>query len=297
MAPTEDTVLDGKRLPAELRDLEPPCPRLYVRGALPPPDRPRVAVVGSRSPSPGGVHTAYEIARGLARAGVVVVSGLARGIDSAAHRGALDGGGPTVAFLGNGTDVIYPASSRALAAEIAARGALAGEYPPGAPPLPYRFVARNRLVAAYTRGTLVVEAGAKSGALITAGLAAGLGRELWAVPGDPRRPSTRGSNRLLRDGAGTVLDAADVLAALGLAGAGGGGGEEDRSPRMPAGLSPAESAVWRALARHGPGDVESLSRRSGLTAAALFQALSFLELAGHVHRDGEGYALPPVQGR
>ena len=246
-------------------------------------------MVGSRSPSPGGRRTAYEIARGLARAGVVVVSGLARGIDAASHRGALDGGGITVAFLGNGVDVIYPKSSRDLAAAIPARGALVSEYPPGTAPVPWRFVARNRLVAAYTVGTVVVEAGARSGALITAGLAAGLGRELWAVPGDPARPGTRGSNRLLRDGAGVVLDALDVLAGLGLAGSPDPEGEG--APGPPPGLSPAEDSVWRALARGGTADPEALTRRTGLPAAALLETLSILELAGHVERNEEGYGL------
>jgi DNA processing protein len=246
-------------------------------------------MVGSRSPSPGGRRTAYEIARGLARAGVVVVSGLARGIDAASHRGALDGGGITVAFLGNGVDVIYPKSSRDLAAAIPARGALVSEYAPGTAPVPWRFVARNRLVAAYTAGTVVVEAGPRSGALITAGLAAELGRELWAVPGDPARPGTRGSNRLLRDGAGVALDALDILAGLGLAGSPEPEGGE--APGPPPGFSPAEASVWRALARGGTVDPETLTRRTGLPAAALLETLSVLELAGHVERNEEGFAL------
>ena len=157
------------RCPPPARPDPVPVGGFFVAGTLPPEDRPRVAIVGSRAPSAGGERTTYALARGLAAAGVVVVSGLARGIDAAAHRGALDGGGVTVAFLGCGLDVVYPRSSRRLAEEIPARGALVSEYEPGAPPLPYRFVERNRLVAAYTAGTLVVEAGAKSGALITAG--------------------------------------------------------------------------------------------------------------------------------
>jgi DNA processing protein len=289
MEPLRHRLLTGEDIPRSLRVLNRPCRRLFVTGTLPPEDHPRVAVVGSRAPSAGGERTTYELARGLAAAGVVVVSGLARGIDAAAHRGALDGGGVTVAFLGCGLDVVYPRSSRRLAEEIPARGALVSEYEAGAPPLPYRFVERNRLVAAYTAGTLVVEAGAKSGALITAGLALELGRELWAVPGDPRRPSTRGSNRLLRDGAGVVLDAGDLLAALGLlslcmtAGAG--------APEPPAGLTGDLARVWRALAEGGAGDAESLSRRTGLTAAALLEALSMLEVGGHICRDREGYEL------
>jgi len=226
------------------------------------------------------------VAHALARAGVVVVSGLARGIDLASHEGALDAGGNTVAFLGAGTDVLYPRSSRQVAKRIPGRGALVSEYSPGTPPLPFRFVERNRLVAAYTRGTLVVEAGEKSGALITAGFALELGRDLWAVPGDPRRPTCRGSNRLLRDGAGVVLEAADLLVALGL----GTRGDEE-GDAAPVGLSPPEERVWRSLATRGPADAEELSRRTRLPAAQLLEALSLLELAGHVKRDGEGYVL------
>jgi DNA processing protein len=217
----------------------------------------------------------------------VVVSGLARGIDAAAHRGALDGGGITVAFLGCGVDVVYPTSSREIAERIPERGALVSEYAPGTPPLPYQFVHRNRLVAAYTLGTVVVEGGAKSGALITAGMAVELGRELWAVPGDPRRPSCRGSNRLLRDGAGLILDAGDLLAAIGLREA----GKDEGSASRPPGLSAGEVKIWESLALQGSGDPESLSRRTGLTAAALLEGLSLLELAGHIERDDEGYAL------
>ncbi len=280
--------LAREEIPRELTLLPRPCRRLYLAGTLPPASAPRVAMVGSRSPSPGGERRAYALARGLASAGVVVVSGLARGIDAAAHRGALDAGGTTVGFLGCGIDVIYPKSSRRIAAEIPERGALLSEYEPGSPPLPYRFVERNRLVAAYTRGTLVVEAGAKSGALITAGLALESGRELWAVPGDPGRPSTAGSNRLLRDGAGVVLDAADVLAALGLLVLQGQDG--GTAAAVPAGLSRDEAKVWRALAEGG-GDAENLARRTGMGAAALFQALSLLEVGGHIRKDREGYEL------
>jgi DNA processing protein len=147
-------------------------------------------------------------------------------------------------------------------------------------------VERNRLVAGYTQGTLVVEAGERSGALITAGFALEFGRDLWAVPGDPRRPTCRGSNRLLRDGAGVVLEAADLLVALGLGAERGVDG-----PVPPAGLAPGEDRVWRSLAGLGPASAEELARRTRLPAAKLLEALSLLELAGHVKRDGEGYAL------
>lgn len=294
MDSTQIRVLLDKALPGPLRSLAKSCTQLYAIGTLPAPGLPRVAVVGSRTPTASGHRMAYEIGRDLARAGVVVVSGLARGIDSAAHRGALDGGGVTVAVLGSGIDVVYPRTSRDLALEIPERGAVISEYPPGTPPLPFQFVHRNRLVAGYTQGTLVVEAGKRSGALITAGLALEMGRELWAVPGDPRRPGCLGNNRLLRDGAGFVLDARDILAGLGLVRGRSQAGETDDP--VPAGLSETETCVWSALMREGSGDIEALSRRTGLTAAALLEAVSLLELSGHIERDGEGYGLNPRPG-
>jgi DNA processing protein len=214
---------------------------------------------------------------------VAVVSGLARGIDAADHQGALDGGGITVAFLGSGLDVLYPKSSRSIAEAIPSRGALVSEYPPGALPFPGRFVERNRLVAGYTLGTVVVEAGAASGALITAGLAVELGRELWAVPGDPMRASTRGSNRLLRDGAGAVLDGLDVLAALGLLSRGAAGAQEEL-PLAP-GLTDAERAILACLRREGSLDAEGLTRGTGLAAGVVMETLSMLELAGRIRRE------------
>jgi DNA processing protein len=280
-------VLEGDAVPACLRDIPRPCRRLFVEGALPDPSLPRVAIVGTRAASASGRRLSYEIARELGRAGVVVVSGLARGIDAAAHQGALDGGGITVAFLGNGVDVIYPRSSRLLAAGIPERGALVSEYPPGSAPRPGCFVERNRLVAAYTQGTLVVEGGLKSGALITAGLAVELGRELWAVPGDPCRDSTRGSNRLLRDGAGAVLDGLDLLAAVGLVAHPIRGGQGEIV--FPPGLSAGERAVLEALMCEGCLDTEALSRITGLEPGALLAAVSCLELAERIRRDGEGF--------
>ncbi len=289
MSAVDASCLEARDLPPCLAGLTPPCVRLFIQGTLPR-GAPRIAIVGSRAPSASGAHAAYEIAWGLGRAGVVVVSGLARGIDSAAHRGALDAGGQTVAFLGSGFDQLSPRSARELGTRIRGQGALVSEYPPAMAALPYRFVHRNRLIASYSQGTLVVEGGAKSGALITAGMALERGREVWVVPGDSRRPSCRGSNRLLRDGAAAVLEADDLLAALGLLGAAGTGEE---TPIEPPGLSRPERDVWRALAERGPADPETLSRRSGLTTSALLQALSLLELAGRVRRDGSGYALAP----
>jgi DNA processing protein len=290
-----EKVLGGDRLPRAFREVRRPCRAVYVRGVLPAEATPRVAIVGSRSPSTSGRRAAYEIAYTVARAEVVVVSGLARGIDAAAHQGALDAGGVTVAFLGSGLDVIYPRSSRLLAETIPVRGALISEYPSGTPPIAYQFVERQRLVAAYSQGVLVVEAGGKSGALITAGLALELGREVWAVPGDPGRLSTQGSNRLLRDGAGCILDGGDLLVALGLTTSRSESGRGTRTA-PPAGLSSSEERVWRALGDVGTALPETLARRTALPVAQLFEALSLLELAGHVRREEDGYVLTRAPG-
>ena len=285
---TVPRVLTGSKIPEDLRDIPEPCRTLHVLGALPDPALLRVAVIGSRTPSPSGRRMAHGLAFGLARAGVVVVSGLARGIDATAHQGALDAGGITVGFLGGGLDVIYPRSSRHIAAAIPGRGALFSEYPAGTPPRPYHFIKRNRLVAAYTRGVVVVEAGPNSGALITVSKALELGREVWAMPGDPDRLTTRGNNRLLRDGAGCVLDAEDVLVALGLCRR--VTGDASLEP-LPPGLSDAEAQVWRALQDGGASDMELLARRTRLPVAVLLEALSWLELAGHVSRVENAFVL------
>jgi len=281
-------VLSESEIPEDLRNIPEPCRTLHVHGSLPDSHLPRVAVIGSRRPSPGGRRMAHALAFGLARAGVVVVSGLARGIDATAHQGALDAGGITIAFLGSGLDVIYPRTSRDIAAAIPERGALLSEYAPGMQPLPYHFVRRNRLVAAYTRGVVVVEAGPDSGALITVSKSLELGRDVWAMPGDPDRLSTRGSNRLLRDGAGCVLDAEDVLVALGLCLR---GGTDAGTVSVPPGLSDAEAHVWRALQDGGASDMELLARRTRLPITTLLEALSWLELAGHITRVQNAFVL------
>jgi len=175
-----------------------------------------VAVVGSRAPTGPGREFASLLAGDLAAAGFVVVSGMARGIDGAAHQGALRAGGATVAVLGCGPDVAYPPEHAKLRDEIAEKGAVYSEYPPGSPPMPHRFPARNRIVSGLCLGVVVAEAPERSGALITARLALEQGREVLAVPGSPWFAHTAGSNRLLREGAAPVCSAADVIGALGI---------------------------------------------------------------------------------
>jgi DNA processing protein len=211
------------------------------------------------------------MARDLAAAGATVVSGLARGVDTAAHLGALEGGGRTLAVLGSSIDRLYPAENQKLAARIARQGAVVSEFPLATDPRPSHFPRRNRVIAGLSLGVVVVEAAEKSGALITARLALDEGREVMAVPGHPSFPGARGSNQLLRDGAALVRDAADVAAELGL--------------------------ELRAVAPHGPGvgllgalppDVplalEEISARSGLELSELLAQLSRLELEARVKR-------------
>ena len=200
--------------PNRLRNIfDPPC-LLYVRGRLPAfDDEAAVAVVGTRDCTPYGVSCAEKLGFGLAAGGALVVSGLARGIDSAALRGALRGGGTVTAVLGNDLDVVYPRENRYLYEDIAASGALLSEYPPGTPPEGRHFPVRNRIMSGLSLATLVVEAPERSGALITAGTALEQGRDVFAVPGPIDAPASVGCNRLIRDGAGLVTDAWDILAA------------------------------------------------------------------------------------
>jgi DNA processing protein len=234
-------------------------------------DRTAVAVVGARACSPYGSAVAFELGRELARAGVLVVSGLARGVDAAAHRGALEAG-ETAAVLGCGVDRDYPRAHTALAAAIATRGLIVSEYPPGVEPLPWRFPARNRIVAGLCDATVVVEARERSGALITADLALDEGREVLAVPGEITSLLSRGANALLRLGATPVTSVEDVLAAVGASRA----APVERPP-----LEPRLETV-RAAVADAPSAVDEIVRRTGLAPGAAAAALAELELLGLV---------------
>jgi DNA processing protein len=257
--------------PPLLGELHDPPARLYLRGALPGAlAGPAVAIVGARSCSPYGAQVARDLARELAAAGVVVVSGLARGIDGEAHRGALAAGGSTIAVLGCGIDRDYPRSHAELARRIAADGLVVSEYPPGVEPAPWRFPARNRIIAGLSLATVVVEARERSGALITADFALELGRDVFAVPGEITAALSAGTNDLLRQGAAPLLSAGDVLGALGL---------ERAPPRSAAPLSAAAESVHASL-RDGARAADDLVRSLGLTSGEVAAALVELELAG-----------------
>jgi DNA processing protein len=260
--------------PPRLRAIHDPPPGLFLRGLGDPAllSCLGVAIVGARACSDYGAHVARSLARGLAAAGVVVISGLARGVDGWAHRGCLQGGGATVAVLGCGIDRDYPRAHAALAAEIGAAGLVVSEYPPGVAPAPWRFPARNRIVAGLAAATVVVEARERSGALITADLALEEGREVLAVPGEITSALSQGANALLRLGAIPATSAADILEAVGL----------DPPPPAPdAPRGPAASAALAAL-EAGAATADQIARATGLDAGAVAAALVELELAGLV---------------
>jgi DNA processing protein len=257
--------------------------------------QPSVAVVGSRGPTPGGRDNARDFARSFAASGLVVVSGMAAGIDTAAHQATLEADGRTVAVLGTGPDVPYPRANTDLHARIRRAGAVVSEYLPGTGPVAFHFPSRNRILAGLSVATVVIEAAERSGALITARLAAEAGRDVFAVPGSIHNPMARGCHRLIRDGASLVGSPQDVIDAMApqvaaLAGdlrrqldapihpaqaagadARGGAGHED----------PDYQTLWHALG-HDPSAMDQLVQRTGLTAAAVSSMLLLMELDGHV---------------
>ncbi len=202
--------------PAQLAQIPAAPAALYVRGDVAALGRPQRAMVGSRRPTGAGRHLAFQFAEGFAAAGLVVTSGLARGIDAASHEGALAAGGQTIAVCGTGLDRIYPAQHATLAQRIATQGALVSEFPPGTAPLPANFPRRNRLISGLSRGTLVVEAARDSGSLITARRALDQGREVFAIPGSVLSPTAQGCHDLIRDGARLVTHPGEVLSEVGI---------------------------------------------------------------------------------
>lgn len=249
-------------------------------------DAPAVAVVGARAPSPYGTEVARGLGRGLAAAGLTVVSGMARGIDSSAHWGALDGGGPTVAVLAGGSDRPYPASARGLHARIRAAGAVVSELPPGTATRRWMFPARNRLIAALAALTVIVEARSGSGALLTAALARELSRALAAVPGRVTSPLAVGPHDLIRDGATLVTGPADVLERLALSPAAPARPRTGAQSESGGGLPGAQRALLHALAEGQP--TEAALARAGLGTEAGLAALAALELSGLVRREAGG---------
>ena len=287
--------------PERIAALVDAAPLLGVRGDPALLAVPFVAIVGARAPTRLGLDIARRLAGELAEHGIGIVSGLARGIDAAAHRGALEAGGVTVAILGCGPEQVYPPEHASLAAEIAARGVVASELPSGAPPAKHHFPLRNRLISGLARAVVVVEARAKSGSLVTARHAAAQGRDVLAVPGSVGAPTSEGPNQLLREGAWPVLDASDVLAALGLGPAtpvekAGQRLRETRDARVHTAsthaaatvrIDPPTNAVLDSI-RHDPATRDELAARLRLSPQALAQQLLPLELEGIVTEDRDG---------
>ena len=282
---------DG-RYPSRLAEVPDAPATLHVHGALVDADALAVAVVGSRRATPYGLEVAETLAADLAARGVTVVSGLARGIDAAAHRGALRVGGRTLAVLGSGIDVIYPPENRRLAAEIAERGALLSQFAPGTPPLPQNFPTRNQVIAALSLAVVVVEAAEKSGSLITARPAAELGREVLAVPGRITAPESRGANRLIQDGAHVAMGWEDVVGVLPerwktRVTATAGIGRAGDAAAAGRGALEGEPSGYRSILEllgEDPIDIDHVIERSGLGAGRVSAALLELELEGRVRQ-------------
>jgi DNA processing protein len=265
------TLADASYPPALLEIADPPSV-LYVRGNPDLLHRRGIAVVGSRNATPQGTQTAESFARHLAAQGLCIVSGLALGIDAAAHRGALAAQGETVAVIGTGADRIYPARNKELAIAIAERGAIVSEFPLGTPAVAYNFPRRNRIISGLARGVLVVEAAPESGSLITARLAAEQGREVFAIPGSIHSPVARGCHKLIKQGAKLVETAQDILEELG----------NFAAAPMPAAApsaTPDESPILAALG-HDPCSLDDLVERTGQSADQLLPELLSLELGG-----------------
>jgi len=285
--------------PANLREIPLPPERLWVRGRVEADDTLAVAIVGAREATQYGIGCAERLAADLAARGITIISGLARGIDSAAHRGALRAGGRTIAVLGSGVDVIYPPENRRLALEVAEGGAVVSQFAPGTPPLAGYFPVRNRVIAGLSLGVVVVEAAEKSGSLITAGLAGELGREVMAVPGPLTSLMSRGAHRLIQDGAALVQGWEDVVGQLPLrfrdqvkpvavpANAGGpdrlahglhAEGHADRE----AGND--ESLLLLRVIGQEPVGIDQIIERSGLAPGRASALLMTLEIEGRIRQ-------------
>ncbi len=266
---------------------------LFVNGDRDALHLPSLAIIGSRNPTRGGIRNAVDFSRHLAKNGYAIVSGLAQGIDTAAHRGALDVGGRTVAFLGHGIDRVYPAQNHELAHQITETGALVTEYPLGAAPDKRHFPERNRLISGLSLGTLVIEAARRSGSLITARLAAEQGREVFALPGSIHNPLARGCHALIRQGAKLVETAADISAELApLTGYLQQNVMESTNNKSPLSDDDQDYAELRKVLSHDPVTIDDLQNQSGLTIEQLSSMLLILELHGDVESlSGGRYAL------
>lgn len=292
LQPGNDLLLAGSdAYPPMLAAVPSPPPLLYCRGLSVPAGPPALAIVGARRGTGAGRETAANLAAALGELGFTVVSGLALGIDAAAHAAALDAGGFTVAVLGCGADVIYPSSNRALYGRIPRQGCLVSEFPPGAPPRRQHFPRRNRIISGMSVGVVVVEAGLRSGSLVTARHALEQGREVFAVPGSVHSPVSRGCHRLIRDGATLVENVDDILNNLpdwALPATGKPAPRPVDRPRL--GRVPARLRRVHEALEYAPLEVDRVVARTGLEVPVVMAALVELELSGHARCESGAYA-------
>jgi DNA processing protein len=304
---------DGHQYPPLLRNIPSPPAALFVEGD---PDtlwQPQLAVIGSRNPTAGGRDNARDFAGELSRQGMTITSGLAAGIDSIAHTAALDSGNSTVAVMGTGADIVYPASSQALAARICKQGALVSEFPPGTGARPSHFPTRNRIISGLSLGVLVIEAGLRSGTLITARMAGNQGREVFALPGSIHNPMSKGCHRLIRDGAKLVETVAEIMQELApMAGRlaaelktqinlkvqeSGESLLEKTVDEPQLDMDPEYRMLWSCLG-FDPKSMDSIIEQSGLTTKAVSAMLLMLELRGKVEaHTGGAYSRKKTRGQ
>jgi DNA processing protein len=271
---------DDEGYPRHLKEIDQPPPVIYVRGSLQTEDEWAVAIVGTRRVTAYGRQVAEEVATTLARSGVTIVSGLARGVDSIAHQAAVNTGGRTLAVLGNGVDLIYPPENRRLATQVIEHGALVSDYALGTPPDGINFPPRNRIISGLSLAVIIIEAGVTSGALITASFAAEQGRDVFAVPGNINAPQSLGTNRLIRDGAQPLLSPQDVLEALNLTMV-----TEHQAVRVALPSDPVESRLYKLLS-HEPKHVDEIRNQAELPIETVSATLAMMELKGMVRQVG-----------
>jgi DNA processing protein len=271
---------EHEKYPPRLKEIDQPPPVLYIRGSLLPEDEWAVAIVGTRRVTPYGRQVAEEVSSTLAGSGVTVVSGLARGVDSIAHQAAINAGGRTLAVLGNGVDQVYPPENRRLAAQIMEHGALISDYPLGTQPDGINFPPRNRIISGLSMAVIIVEAGDTSGALITATFAAEQGRDVFAVPGNINAPQSKGTNRLIRDGAQPLLNPQDVLEALNLTML-----TEHRAARVALPTDPVEARLFQLLSGE-PKHVDEIRSLANMPIETVSATLAMMELKGMVRQVG-----------
>jgi DNA processing protein len=286
--------IDDDRYPVLLRNIGDAPPLLFVRGDVEAMSLPQIAIVGSRNATPGGRDTARRFAEYLARNGFSIASGLALGIDGAAHRGALTAGGKTIAVFGAGPDIIYPKAHAGLAEEIVEHGALVSEFPPGAPPRRQQFPQRNRIISGISVGTLIVEASLRSGALVTARCAAEQGREVFAIPGSIHNPTSRGCHRLIRSGAKLVETAEDIVEELpGILAGLSDSIEQNMAPMTGTKTEALDIEYEQLLKLMGwdPVTADTLVNRGRLTADEVCSMLLILELEGRIESLAGGYYI------